>query len=263
MYGEMVTTVWLDADDHIDDGDWRFLSGVVEEAIRRWREPDHGIWESRGPPRHYVHSKALCWLAVNRGLELAKRLGRLRGTEHWPGERDAIRASIEAQGVDPQRGCFVQAYGSRAVDASLLRLPLVGFVAPNDPRLVATVAAIRSDLEVKIGDGSFLRRYKARRGTAAPAADGAFLLCSFWLADVLAMQGNLVEARSLFERLLAYRNDLGLLPEELDPQSGEFLGNFPQAFSHMAIITTAYQLQEDRDPAQRQRPVAERLSNAG
>jgi GH15 family glucan-1,4-alpha-glucosidase len=199
----------------------------------------------------------MCWLALERGLGLASKLRLPVDSQRWQAARDEIRASIDAHGVDRKRGCFVRAYGSEAVDASLLRLALIGFVAPDDPRFVATVEAIRKDL----GNGPFLRRYLPDDKTpdGLPPHEGAFLACAFWLVDVLAMQGRVHEAEKLFGELLARANDVGLLPEEIDPATGEFLGNFPQAFSHIAVINAAQQLQKERTNEDRARPVTERV----
>jgi len=241
VYGELLNAahLWRRAGTGVTEDGWRFLRGLVDAACAHWNEPDRGLWEVRGEPRHFVESKVMCWVALERGVRAAEELGLACDLERWRSVREEIRSAIERKGVDPARGGFVQSFGSREVDASLLLLPIVGFVDANDPRMRATVDAIERDL----CDGLLVRRY--RPGTAPDGlhgGEGAFLMASFWLVDVLAMQGRLAEAESRFKRLLALANDVGLFSEECDLSSRELLGNFPQAFTHMAVINSAEQL---------------------
>jgi GH15 family glucan-1,4-alpha-glucosidase len=237
-----------------EDG-WRFLTSLVDAACAKWKEPDRGIWEMRGQPRHFVQSKVMCWVAVERGLELAKERKLACDGRRWRAVRDEMRASIERDGVDPGRGCFVQSFGSREVDASLLLLPLVGFVDAKDPRMLATTEAIEKDL----CENGLVRRYRTEHADDGLHGDeGVFLMTSFWLVDVFAMQGRREEAESLFERLLGLGNDVGLFAEEYDLSRKELLGNFPQAFTHMALINSAGQLRRLRSEVDPALPIAER-----
>ncbi|MDP9406306.1 MAG: glycoside hydrolase family 15 protein [Actinomycetota bacterium] len=253
VYGHILDAahLWRRAHEEIGDEEWRFLSQLVDEAARVWREPDCGLWEIRGAPRQFVQSKVMLWVALDRGIRMVEETAlRCADVDAWRATRDEIRAAIERDGVDPQRGCFVQCFGSREVDAALLLLPIVGFVAPNDPRMVATVAAIREDLGV--GPHGFVRRYRTESSDdGLPGDEATFLMCSFWLVEVLAMQDRYDEAVALFEALLATANDLGLYAEEYDPAAGELLGNFPQAFTHMALIAAVHQLACAASPGDR------------
>ncbi|MFI5289965.1 MAG: glycoside hydrolase family 15 protein, partial [Polyangia bacterium] len=257
VYGELLDAahLWSRAGNPVNAEGWRFLHALVEKAAVRWREPDQGLWESRGAPQHFVYSKAMCWLAIERGLQTAEEYGFVADRDRWRKERDEIRASIEEHGVDPKRGCFVQAYGSKEMDASLLRLPLIGFVEPCDPRMIATVREIRKAL----GHDGMLRRYRTDGGSAdgLKGGEGCFVMASFWLIDVLTMQGEIDEAERLFGELLAIGNDLGLYSEEYAPEQHLQLGNFPQAFSHVALIVSAEQLRRARGEGGHQRAVVE------
>ena len=238
VFGEYVWAFWLShhAGDPVGTDTWHFLRSIIDAAAAQWCEPDRGLWEMRGEPRHFVYSKVMCWLALERGVHLATLLKEHEPIARWSAARDAVRAAIYERGVDPERQCFVQAFDSTELDASLLLLWRVGFVEPNDPLMVATVAAIEQDLVV---DG-FVRRYRTETsddGVGGP--EGVFLMCSFWLVDTLVSQGRVDEAEQLFQRLLATGNDLGLFAEQYDPQSREMLGNFPQAFTHVALINSA------------------------
>ncbi len=211
-----------------------------------WDQPDEGIWEVRGPPQHFTHSKAMAWVAFDRAIKISERFGDGASTEPWRKIRDQIHADVCAKAFDPKLGSFVQAYGSKALDASLLLLPLVGFLPPSDPRMIGTVKAIEQRLLV---DG-FVLRYDTGKGVdGLPPGEGAFLACSFWLADNYILQGRIADARALFERLLALSNDVGLLAEEYDPKAKRQLGNFPQAFSHVALVNTAFNLTRSEGPA--------------
>lgn len=239
VYGELLDTAWLyhRHGGEIDALFWGFLAGVVELVAARWTEPDEGIWEVRGGPRHFVFSKVMAWVAVDRALRLARARGLPADVDRWRALRAEIRRRVEAEGSDPRSGAFAQSFGSTALDASTLLMPLVRFLPPDDPRVRATFERIESQLAA---DG-LVYRYLDPDGL--PGGEGAFVICSFWLVDNLALGGELGRARELFERLLGYANDVGLLAEQIDPATGEFLGNFPQAFSHVGLIGAALNLQ--------------------
>ena len=201
-----------------------------------WQQPDEGIWEIRGPRRHFTHSKVMAWVAFDRAVKDVEAFGLDGPVERWRQVRDAIHAQVCAAGYDARRNTFVQSYGSPHLDASLLLIPQVGFLPPDDPRVRGTVDAIERNLVV---DGLVLRYSTATDVDALPPGEGAFLPCSFWLADSLVLIGRREEGEALFERLLALSNDLGLLSEEYDPRERHMLGNFPQALTHMALINTA------------------------
>ena len=204
-----------------------------------WREPDEGIWEVRGPRQHFTHSKVMAWVAFDRAVKAVEQFGLTGPVERWRAVRDAIHADVCRNGFDSELGSFVQAYGSKALDASLLLLPMVGFLPPSDPRIVGTVRAIERRLLV---DGLVFRYDTGETEDGLPPGEGAFLACSFWFVDNLILQGRVAEAHAMFERLLALRNDVGLLAEEYDPRAQRQMGNFPQAFSHVALVNTAYKL---------------------
>ncbi|MFE5513501.1 MULTISPECIES: glycoside hydrolase family 15 protein [unclassified Streptomyces] len=222
------------------------LLGFLEAV---WREPDEGLWEVRGPRRHFTHSKVMAWVAADRAVRTLEADPSLPGdAARWRAMRDDIHAQVCDKAYDPVRNTFTQSYGSRELDAATLLIPQVGFLPPDDPRVVGTVDAVMAEL---MHDG-YVRRYSAE-STAVdglPGQEGTFLVCSFWLADALRMTGRPQEARVLFERLVALGNDVGLLAEEYDPATGRQLGNFPQAFSHIGLVGTAFALAaEDPDPA--------------
>jgi GH15 family glucan-1,4-alpha-glucosidase len=222
---------------------WALERALVGRVAEVWDEPDEGIWEVRGPRQHFTHSKLMAWVAVDRAVQAVERHGREGPLDEWRALRDRIHASICERAWDARLGAFTQAYGSGRLDASLLLMPLVGFLPAGDPRVRGTVAAIERDLVV---DGLVLR-YRtddqpAGGGDGLPPGEGAFLACSFWLADNYVLQGRAAEAEALFARLLALRNDLGLLAEEYDPRAGRLVGNFPQAFSHVALVGSALNL---------------------
>jgi GH15 family glucan-1,4-alpha-glucosidase len=224
----------------------------VQRALLRflesdWRRPDEGIWEVRGPQRQFVHSKVMAWVAFDRGVQAVEDGGLPGDAARWRRMRDEIHAEVCRHGYDRELGSFVQYYGSKRLDASLLMLPLVGFLPAHDARIAGTVEAIRRGL----ARGGLVERYWTRPELdGLPAGEGAFLLCSFWLADNLALQGRVGEAEELFERLLALRNDVGLMSEQYDPEAGRMLGNFPQAFSHVGVINTARNLARSGGPAE-------------
>ena len=218
------------------------LLGHLETA---WRQPDEGIWEIRGEPQHFTHSKAQTWVAFDRaansGADEADR-------ERWRRIADEIHRDVCEKGIDPKRGCFVQAYGSTRLDASLLLLPIIGFLPADDPRVVKTVDEIEKHLLV---DG-FLLRYETQSGVdGLPSGEGAFLACTFWLADVYVLQGRIGDAEKVFKRLTRLANDVGLLAEEYDPHTARMLGNFPQAFSHVALVNTALNIMHAKEKTPR------------
>jgi GH15 family glucan-1,4-alpha-glucosidase len=217
----------------------RRMLGFLERA---WKEPDEGIWEVRGPRRHFTHSKVMAWVAFDRGVQAVERFGRPGPGERWRQIRAEIHAEVCKRGFDVELNSFTQWYGSKRLDASLLMIPLVGFLPADDARMIGTVAAIQQDL---VRDG-FVYRYshdeEARGVDGLPPGEGAFLPCTFWLADNLALQGRLDEAEEIFQGLLDLRSDLGLLAEEWDPDARRQLGNFPQAFTHVALVNTAFNL---------------------
>ncbi len=241
VYGELMDALYQAAHSGLvpPDSAWQLQRLLVVHLERIWQQPDEGIWEVRGGARHFTFSKVMAWVAVDRAIRTAEEFS-LRGPlESWRRLRDAIHESVCANGVDPARNCFVQSYGSTSLDASLLLIPLVGFLPPEDPRIAATVAAIEATL---MQDGLVLR-YRTHEGVdGLPPGEGMFLACSFWFADNLVLLGRIDEAHALFERLLALRNDLGLLAEEYEPRVKRQVGNFPQAFSHLALIDTALNL---------------------
>ena len=211
-----------------------------------WQLPDSGIWEIRGRERRNTHSAVMAWVAFDRAIKSAERFGLAGPLERWSALRDQIHREVCRYGVDHDRGVFVQAFGGNALDSALLRIPLVGFLPPDDPRVVATAEAVARDLT----EHGFVLRYRPNEAPdGLPHSEGAFLICSFWLADNFALMGREKEARALFERLLDIRNDVGLLAEEYDPVEKRFLGNFPQAFSHVGLINTAHNLALRKGPA--------------
>ena len=218
---------------------WSLQRALLNHLETIWQQPDEGLWETRGGPRHFTFSKVMAWVAFDRGIRDVEAFDLEAPVERWREVRDAIHATVCRDGYDEQLGSFVQSFGAKALDASLLLIPVVGFLPHEDPRIRGTVAAIERDLLV---DGFVLRYRTEDGGDGLPSGEGAFLACSFWLASAMHLQGREAEARALFERLLGLCNDVGLLSEEYDPKSGRFTGNFPQAFSHVALITTALTL---------------------
>jgi GH15 family glucan-1,4-alpha-glucosidase len=250
VYGEILDTMHLTRRAGIepDEADWDLERKLIEFLETSWKEPDEGIWEVRGPRRHFTHSKVMAWVAFDRAVKAVRRFRCEGPVDRWRKLRAAVHAEVCQHGYDPALGAFVQYYGAKRLDASLLMIPLVGFLPATDPRVRGTVAAIERDLVV---DG-FVRRYRPEGADAVdglPPGEGAFLPCTFWLADNLALLGRGAEARRLFERLLALRNDVGLLAEEYDPGARRLLGNFPQAFSHVSLVNTAYNLAREGGPA--------------
>ncbi len=238
-YGELLELSWRwhRRGNSPDDDYWRFLVDLVNTAAERWNEPDSGLWEMRGDQQHFVHSKVMCWAALDKGLKLAEECMRKAPERRWEKAREKIRAAVEGEGYDEERGIFVQAFGKKDLDAALLLLPRVGFVAYDDERMVRTTDAIRKELD----DDGLLKRYRTKG-----YEEGTFLACSFWLAECLAYQGRAEEAGKVFDRALSTSNDLGLFSEEYDTESSELLGNFPQGLTHLSHITAALALANHR-----------------
>jgi GH15 family glucan-1,4-alpha-glucosidase len=225
---------------------WPLQRALLDYLEDGWRQPDEGIWEVRGPRRHFTHSKVMAWVAFDRAVKGAEHLGLDWDIDHLKAVRDEVHAEVCERGFDAEQNAFVQSYGSTSLDASLLMVPLVGFLPADDPRVVGTVAAIQREL---LRDG-FVQRYPTQEGVdGLPPGEGVFLPCSFWLADNLALMGRVDEARALFERLTDLCNDVGLISEEYDPEAGRLLGNFPQAMTHVALINTACNLTGEPGPA--------------
>ncbi|HZR94089.1 MAG TPA: glycoside hydrolase family 15 protein, partial [Gaiellaceae bacterium] len=217
---------------------WAIQRALLDHLEEAWREPDEGLWEIRGERRHFVHSKVMAWVAFDRAVRTVETQGLGGPLERWRALRDAIHAEVCERGYDPELGSFVQSYGSTELDASLLLLPLVGFLPASDPRIVGTVAAIEREL---VHEGLVLRYRTREHGIdGLPPGEGVFLPCSFWLVDCYELLGRHHEAHALFERLVGLANDVGLLAEEYDPKSGRLLGNFPQAFTHLALVNSGF-----------------------
>ena len=248
IYGEVLDAFYLArrAGLATSEATWSLESSLVSHLEKIWREPDEGIWEVRGGRKAFTHSKVMAWVAFDRAVRSIEEFGLDGPLERWREVRDAIHLEVCERGFDPDQNAFVQSFGAKALDASLLLIPIVGFLKPDDPRVSGTVAAI----ERKLMWNGLVMRYDTGEGTdGLPPGEGAFLACSFWLADNYVMLGRYDEARALFDRLLALRNDVGLLAEEYDPVGRRQLGNFPQAFSHLALINTARNLASAAGPA--------------
>jgi GH15 family glucan-1,4-alpha-glucosidase len=246
VYGEVLDALYqtrrhgAPADDNI----WSLVLVLLDWLEEGWRKQDAGIWEVRGPNRHFTHSKVMAWVAFDRGVRAHEEFGRDGPVDRWRALRDEVKQEVLEHGWREEKQSFTQSYGSDRLDASVLIMPLVGFLPATDPRMVSTVAALERELLV---DGLLLRyRTEDDAVDGLPEGEGVFLACSFWLVEVLALQGREDDARQLFERLLALRNDVGLLAEEYDPRSGRQLGNFPQAFTHLALVEAALALGEGR-----------------
>ncbi|MBY8887489.1 glycoside hydrolase family 15 protein [Streptomyces sp. PTM05] len=223
---------------------WNLQRSLMDFLESNWRDPDEGLWEIRGPRQHFTHSKVMAWVAADRAVRTVEAFPELRGdVDRWRAMRDEVHREVCEKGYDPERNTFTQSYGSTELDAATLLIPQVGFLPASDPRVIGTVDAVRDELD----HGGFVRRYSTGEDAAEavdglPGDEGAFLACSFWMADALAATGRLKDARELFERLLSLRNDVGLLAEEWDPVAARQLGNYPQAFSHVGLVNTAIRL---------------------
>jgi GH15 family glucan-1,4-alpha-glucosidase len=247
VYGELLDSIYLYREQlgELHPEIQRFVADLANTAARRWREKGAGMWEMRGEPRHHLSSKVLCWVALERAIELAPRLGEHANVEHWVAEREAIREAILTRGWSASRRAFAQSFDSDELDAAQLLMPMFGFLPASDERIRSTIDAIADELTQ---DGLVLR-YRNEEGLNADGLtgeEGTFVICSFWLASALAKAGELARAEALFDRLAGYANDLGLLAEEIDTASGEQLGNFPQAFSHIGLITAAWEIDKAR-----------------
>jgi GH15 family glucan-1,4-alpha-glucosidase len=246
VYGYLLDTAWLfhRHGGEITESFWSLLRGIVDVVADRWVHPDDGIWEVRGGPRHFVSSKVFAWVAVDRAIRLAQATGLPADIASWRALRKEIKTIVLSQGINQSTGAFVRSFGERAMDASALLIPLVRFLPADDQRVLDTMKQIEKELAP---DGLVYRYLD--RDDGLPGGEATFVICSFWLVDNLALAGQHDDARELFERLLAYRNDVGLLSEEVDPNTGELLGNFPQAFSHVGLIGAALNLAraEQRD----------------
>jgi GH15 family glucan-1,4-alpha-glucosidase len=241
IYGEVVLSFasFYRAGGHIGDALWALTENLVESAASNWRLPDHGIWEVRGEQRHFVYSKLMCWVALDRGIRLAKALGKAVDLQRWQRAKRAIHQDVLARGWSESVGSFVQSYGSDVLDASVLFMPMVGFLPAKDPRMESTIRRIQQELSVN----GLVRRYLPSQADDGLGTDeGTFTMCTLWLIGCLIQLGRLDEAQRLFERVISLGNHVGLFSEMVDAQSGQFLGNYPQAFTHIALIHTARNL---------------------
>jgi GH15 family glucan-1,4-alpha-glucosidase len=248
VYGELMDAMYLARRGGLtpDENAWRVERALTVYLESAWSEPDNGIWEMRGPKRHFTHSKVMAWVALDRMVKVVENFGLQGPVERWRAVRAKIHDEVCRHGFDREHNTFVQYYGGTELDASLLMIALVGFLPPGDPRIKGTVEAIERDL---VADG-FVLRYRTKPNVdGLPPGEAPFLACSFWLADNLALMGRREDARLLFDRLLGLCNDVGLLAEEYDPATKRHLGNFPQAFSHVALINTASNLSQSQGPA--------------
>jgi GH15 family glucan-1,4-alpha-glucosidase len=237
VYGELLGAVHQ-LKDQLGDLDLptrEFLADVADAAASRWKQKDHGIWEVRGPPRDFVHSKLMCWVALDRAIALAKKLNASDRLPRWKEAREEIRRAILDHGFSDRAGAFTQSFGSDALDASNLVMPLVGFLPATDERMLATIRAVADRLTDQHG---LVYRYRTPDGLSGE--EGTFLVCTFWLAQAQALAGDLARAKDTFSRAAAFANDVGLLSEQVDPRTRELLGNFPQAFSHIGLVNAAW-----------------------
>ena len=230
-----------------NEAGWAVGLAVLDHLKKIWREPDQGIWEMRGPPQHFTYSKVMAWVAFDRAIKNAETFGVEGPLDEWRTLREVIHNDVLEHGFNKRLGTFVQAYGSDQLDASLLLIPSVGFLPVTDPRIEKTIAAIEKNL---IRDGYVMRYSTEEVEDALPPGEGAFLACSFWLVDVYTLQDRFDDAERLFRRLVGLCNEVGLLSEQYDPRAKRLVGNFPQAFSHLALINSAYNLTRERKPAQ-------------
>ena len=251
VYGEVLDTMHQARRTglEVSEAAWRLERALVETLESGWQQPDEGIWEVRGPRRHFTHSKVMAWVALDRAVRAVEDFGLDGPMERWKRLREEIHQQVCTEAYDPDRNTFTQYYGGKELDASLLLMPIVGFLPASDPRVAGTVEAIQQEL----CDQGFVLRYAASSFESVdglPAGEGAFLPCTFWLVDALTLMGRDDDARALFERLLGICNDVGLLSEEYEPAAGRLLGNFPQAFSHVALVNSARNLAPGPSPAE-------------
>jgi GH15 family glucan-1,4-alpha-glucosidase len=255
VYGEIMDALHQARQSGIagSESGWELQKEFLKHLTKIWREPDAGIWEVRGELRHFTYSKAMCWVAFDRAIKSAKTFSLKGPVEEWCRTRDEIHANVCRNGFDPDRGTFVRSYGSKSLDASLLLLPAIGFLPASDPRIRATVEAIERELLVN----GLVRRYDTEKtDDGLPPGEGQFLACSFWLVDAYLLLERREDARRLFERLLSLRNDVGLLSEEYDSERNMLIGNFPQAFSHLALVNAATNLAHYNKPAEQRAEVS-------
>jgi GH15 family glucan-1,4-alpha-glucosidase len=248
VYGEVIDTLHAAREAELSSLEeaWRMQKVLLTHLESVWNQPDQGIWETRSKPKHFTHSRLLCWVAFDRAVRSCDRFNLDGDIERWRTIRDTIHADICTHGYDAARNTFIQYYGGESLDAALLLIPQLGFLPVDDPRVAGTIAAIEREL---LRDG-FVRRYAVEEvDDGVGGEEGAFLACSFWLADAYVMLGRTEDAMRIFDRLLTLRNDLGLLSEEYDPRQRRLLGNFPQAFSHISLINTACNLADTHGPA--------------
>ncbi len=258
VYGEVMDALHQASVAGLAESDdaWALQVALTNHVAAIWHQPDSGIWEVRGPPQHFTHSKVMAWVAVDRAVQSAEQFGLPAPLTEWRALRDEIHAEVCDRGFNTNMGCFVQAYDTTLLDASLLMLPLVGFLPPDDPRIVATVECIEQRL---VDSAGFVLRYDtARTVDGLPEGEGAFLACSFWLADCYVVMGRRADAERLFAKLVSLCNDLGLLAEEFDAERQRLCGNFPQGFSHVALLSTAFNLWRRGEMA----PVEQRAHSA-
>jgi GH15 family glucan-1,4-alpha-glucosidase len=249
VYGELMDALHQARKHGIakEEASWDVQLALLKHLEGCWQEPDEGLWEIRGPRRHFTYSKMMCWVAFERAIEAHEQFGLPGPVAHWREVRDRIHEDICRRAWRPVLGYFAQSYGSDELDASLLLMPITGFLPATDPRVRGTIEAIQRNLTV---DGLVLR-YRSRQSLdGLPPGEGVFLACSFWLADALCMLGRRDEALRLFRRLLSLCNDVGLLAEEYEPAARRQLGNFPQAFSHVSLVNTALNLSQAAKPAE-------------
>jgi GH15 family glucan-1,4-alpha-glucosidase len=239
VYGEFLNAAYRLSDQWqtLDPATSTFLVDVADAAAARWHDTDQGLWEQRGEPQHFLYSKLMCWVALDRAIYLADRLDAADRVDSWTKTRDEIKDAILQHGWSERAQAFTQAFGSDDLDAANLKMvmPIMGFIAPDDPRILATIDAIEQRLT---DDHGLVFRYKSHDGLEGE--EGTFLLCTFWLAEALALAGEVDRAKQTFEKAIAYANDLGLMAEEVDPNTKELLGNFPQAFSHIGLVNAAW-----------------------
>src|SRR5436305_1427269 len=249
VYGELIDAFhqWRMAKLELGQGTWALERAVLDHLAEVWDHPDHGIWERRGESRHYVSSKVMTWVAFDRGIKSAERFGLEGPVDQWKTLRDTICRDVCDKGFDREQNAFVESYGSKLLDASILLLPSVGFLPASDPRVKGTLAAIEGCM---MRDG-FVLRHDPREAPEEQPAEGAFLACSLWLADAYALGGDFDKAQALFDRVVGVANDVGLLAEEYDPDARRQTGNFPQALTHIALINTAHNLSAARKPAEK------------
>jgi alpha,alpha-trehalase len=250
VYGELLNSLWLYREKigELHPEIQAFVADLADTAARRWSETDSGMWEMRGEPSHHLSSKVLCWTALDRAVKLAPQLGQYAKVEEWEAARDGIRAAILERGWSEEKQAYAQSFDSDELDAAQLLMPILGFLPADDERMRSTMEAIARELTE---DGLVLR-YRSDEGLNADGLtgeEGTFVICSFWLVSCLAKAGELERAEKLFDQLAGYANDLGLLAEEIDTANNEHLGNFPQAFSHIGLITAAWEIDKARGEA--------------